>query len=300
MASLGEWVEAARVRTLPAAAAPVIAGTALALHYGQMRAGIALLCLLVALALQIGVNLANDYSDGIRGTDSAERVGPRRLVGSGAASPKQVKLAAFAWFAVAALAGVTIVALSGDWWLIGVGVASILAAWYYTGGKHPYGYAGWGEVFVFIFFGLVATVGTTYVQSHRADLPVWIVACGIGFLACAILVCNNLRDLDTDRVSGKLTLETRLGDQGSRLFFLILTIAAILTVPLAAMATTWWVFTALLCAPALVLASKDMLTKVNGFALVRTLKLTSLGELGYGVGLLAGVVIAALTGSGVG
>ncbi|MFZ2427476.1 MAG: 1,4-dihydroxy-2-naphthoate polyprenyltransferase, partial [Propioniciclava sp.] len=193
MASTSEWVEGARLRTLPAAIAPVLAGTAVAvaLHGGQWPP--ASLALVVALALQVGVNFANDYSDGVRGTDD-DRVGPMRLVGSKAATPAAVKRAAFAAFGVAAVAGLILVLLTGQWWLLVVGVACILAAWYYTGGRRPYGYAGLGEVFVFVFFGLVATVGTTYVQTLTAPPPAWAAGVFAGALASAVLVTNNLRD----------------------------------------------------------------------------------------------------------
>ena len=170
MATPSQWLAGARPRTLPAAVSPVVAGSGAAYIAGHFGALVAVLCLVVALALQVGVNYANDYSDGIRGTD-AVRVGPMRLVGSGAATPSAVKRAAFGSFGVAGVAGLAVVWLSGHWWLLIVGAAAILAAWFYTGGKHPYGYAGLGELMVFVFFGLVAVMGTTYVQSDRVTLP---------------------------------------------------------------------------------------------------------------------------------
>src|SRR5687768_13667892 len=169
----------------------------------------AVLAALVALLLQVGVNYANDYSDGVRGTDE-NRVGPMRLVGSGAAAPGAVKTAAFVAFSVAAVAGL-ILAVTTAWWLVAVGVACIVAAWFYTGGTRPYGYAGLGELMVFVFFGLVAVVGTTYVQTETFELAALCAAVGIGALACAILVANNLRDIPTDREAGKRTLAVRLG-----------------------------------------------------------------------------------------
>ena len=172
-----------------------------------------MLALVVSLALQVGVNYANDYSDGIRGTD-ATRVGPLRLVGSGLASPGAVRAAAFACFAVAAVAGLGLVLLTGFWWLLAVGAACIVAAWFYTGGRHPYGYLGLGELFVFVFFGLVAVGGTVYVQLGRVPLAGLVAGVAIGALACALLVVNNLRDLANDARAGKRTLATRIGDRG--------------------------------------------------------------------------------------
>ncbi|MGH3307383.1 MAG: 1,4-dihydroxy-2-naphthoate polyprenyltransferase, partial [Nocardioides sp.] len=214
MASPAEWLAGARPRTLPAALAPVLAGTGVAAYVDGAVWWKAALALLVSVALQVGVNYANDYSDGVRGTD-ADRVGPMRLVGSGAATPGAVKAAAFVAFGVAAAAGL-VLAVTTAWWLVSVGLACILAAWFYTGGTRPYGYAGLGEVMVFVFFGLVAVVGTTYVQTETFELAAVCAAVGIGALACAILVANNLRDIPTDREAGKLTLAVRLGDGATR------------------------------------------------------------------------------------
>ena len=197
-----QWLAGARPRTLPAACSPVIAGTGLAVFERGFWWVAAVLALVVSLALQVGVNYANDYSDGIRGTDT-ERVGPLRLVGSGLASPPLVKRAAFVSFGIAGLAGLALVILTQQWWLLVVGVACVLAAWYYTGGKRPYGYAGLGEVFVFIFFGLVAVCGTTYVQVGRISLATLLTGVWVGALACAILVTNNLRDIRGDAQVGK-------------------------------------------------------------------------------------------------
>jgi 1,4-dihydroxy-2-naphthoate octaprenyltransferase len=212
------WVAGARPRTLPAAVAPVLAGTGAALDLGAVQPLRAVLALVVSLSLQVAVNYANDYSDGIRGTD-AERVGPVRLVGQGLAAPAAVRRAAFAAFAVAAVAGLALVALSGTWWLLAVGAAAIVAAWYYTGGSRPYGYQGLGEVFVFVFFGLVAVLGTTYTQAGRVSTAAVLAAVAVGFLACAILVANNLRDVPTDAVSGKRTLAVRIGEPRTRLLY---------------------------------------------------------------------------------
>ena len=206
-----QWLAGARPRTLPAACSPVIAATGLAVFEQGASWVAAILALVVSLALQVGVNYANDYSDGIRGAD-AERVGPLRLVGSGLASPPLVKRAAFASFGIAGVAGLALVIMTQQWWLLAVGVACVLAAWYYTGGKRPYGYAGLGEVFVFVFFGLVAVCGTAYVQVGKVSLATLLTGVWVGALACAILVTNNLRDIRGDAQVGKRTLATRLGD----------------------------------------------------------------------------------------
>ena len=212
------WAEVVRLRTLPAAVAPVILGAGAAAAMGNLSVVRVLLAAGVALALQVGCNLANDYSDGVRGTDD-ERSGPPRLTASGEVAPGTVKLAAFVFFGLGALLGLALVVLSGHWWLLIIGAAAIAAAWFYTGGPRPYGYAGLGEVFVFVFFGLVATVGTTYVQAGTVPGWLWPSACGIGLLACSLLMVNNLRDIDTDPHHGKMTLAVRLGEQGARRAF---------------------------------------------------------------------------------
>jgi 1,4-dihydroxy-2-naphthoate octaprenyltransferase len=226
MATAAQWLEGARPRTLPAAIAPVAAGTGAAALAGGFVAWKAALALLVALALQVGVNYANDYSDGIRGTD-ANRVGPLRLVGSGAAQPAVVRNAALSSFAVAGVAGL-VLALTTAWWLLLVGALCVVAAWFYTGGARPYGYRGLGEVSVFVFFGLVAVVGTTFVQAEAITGVSVLAGVGCGALACALLVANNLRDLETDRVAGKHTLAVRLGDRRTRWFYVVLLVAAFL------------------------------------------------------------------------
>lgn len=218
MPTVGEWVEGARPRTLPAAVAPVAIGTGAAGAVGQASFAAALLALLVALSLQVGVNYANDYSDGVRGTD-AERVGPVRLVGQGLAQPGDVKLAAFCCFGFAALAGLALCALANTFWILLVGALSILAAWFYTGGKKPYGYMGLGELFVFVFFGLVAVLGTQFTQALRLTPGGWAGAVGCGALSCAILMINNIRDIPGDRAVGKQTLAVRLGETRARLAF---------------------------------------------------------------------------------
>jgi 1,4-dihydroxy-2-naphthoate octaprenyltransferase len=224
MPTAAQWLEGARPRTLPAAIAPVAAGTGAAALASGFVAWKAAFALLVALALQVGVNYANDYSDGVRGTD-ADRVGPLRLVGSGAARPTVVRNAALASFAVAGVAGLAL-ALTTAWWLLLVGASCVVAAWFYTGGARPYGYRGLGELSVFVFFGLVATVGTTFVQAEAVTAVSVLAGVGCGALACALLVANNLRDLETDRVAGKRTLAVRLGDRRTRWFYTVLLVAA--------------------------------------------------------------------------
>jgi 1,4-dihydroxy-2-naphthoate octaprenyltransferase len=290
MATLAEWVEGARPRTLPAAVAPVLAGSAVAAFEGGFVPVLAGLALLVTLALQVGVNYANDYSDGIRGTD-ADRVGPMRLVGSGAARPRQVLAAAISAFAVGAVAGLLIVVLTGLWWLLIVGAVSIAAAWYYTGGRYPYGYLGLGELFVFIFFGLVAVSGTVYIQVGAVSITAWWTAVAIGALACAILVANNLRDLEGDRESGKRTLATRLGDRCTRWFFFGLVVVAVVSVVVISALTTWWALLGLVMMLALVGPIRDVATGASGPQLIPVLKLTGIAELLCAVGVFAGLWI---------
>jgi 1,4-dihydroxy-2-naphthoate octaprenyltransferase len=217
-----DWIGAARLRTLPLAVSPVVVGTGAAIIVGDdFHWVLALCCLAVAVALQIGVNFANDYSDGIRGTDDF-RVGPTRLTASGRVSPRAVLIAALIFFAIAALVGLAVVIRTQHWWFLIVGAVSIVAAWFYTGGKRPYGYAGFGEIFVFLFFGPVATIGTTYVQLGAAPWESWLASIGVGFLACGVLVTNNLRDIEQDRVAGKKTLSVRIGRRGSQVLYTIL------------------------------------------------------------------------------
>lgn len=292
MATAADWVEGARPRTLPAALAPVLAGSGIAWFEGGFDPVLAGLALVVALALQIGVNFANDYSDGVRGTDEA-RVGPKRLVGSGAASPSQVRAAAFAGFGVAAVAGLAVVVLTGHWWLLALGAACIVAAWYYTGGRRPYGYLGLGELFVFVFFGLVAVAGTVYIQVGAVGAAAWWTAVAIGALACAILVANNLRDLEGDRAAGKRTLATRLGDRGTRRFFVGLLAVATVGVVGVAATSTWWALLGLLMVLLLVGPVVEVLRGGSGRRLIPVLKQTGLAELACAAGLFLGLVIAA-------
>ena len=221
-ATFKDWWAAARPHTWPNAFAPVIAGTGLAAHIGGMHLGKALLALGVAWALIIGVNFANDYSDGVRGTDD-ERTGPSRITASGLARPQDVKLAAFASFFVAAVLGM-ILAVMSAWWLILVGAACIAAAWFYTGGTKPYGYYGFGELAVFIFFGLVAVLGTQYTQSGWLTAEGWLVAIGVGAISASVNLANNIRDIDTDAAAGKHTLAVRIGEVRARRLFTVLTL----------------------------------------------------------------------------
>ena len=294
MASPAQWIAGARPRTLPAAVAPVLAGTAVALWEDGAVWWKALLALAVSLLLQVGVNYANDYSDGVRGTDS-DRVGPMRLVGSGAASARSVKLAALGSLAGAALVGLVLAATT-SWWLVAVGALCILAAWYYTGGSRPYGYLGLGEVMVFVFFGLVAVVGTAYVQTRAFHLAALWAGCGIGVLACAILVANNLRDIPTDRVAGKRTLAVVLGEDRTRHLYGLLVDAAVVALVGIALTTTWWVLLALVAAPPAVRAVSRVLgERATGSALIPVLQQTGQAELLYAAGILAGVVVGVLT-----
>jgi 1,4-dihydroxy-2-naphthoate octaprenyltransferase len=291
--TIGQWIAGARPRTLPAAVAPVLAGTAVAIWEREAVWWKALLALAVSLLLQIGVNYANDYSDGIRGTD-ADRVGPMRLVGSGVASPAAVKRAALASLGLAAVVGLVLAATT-SWWLVIVGALSILAAWFYTGGSKPYGYLGLGEVMVFVFFGLVAVIGTTYVQTESVPLAsVW-AAIGVGAFACSILVANNLRDIPTDTTSGKRTLAVVLGDQRTRYLYGGLLDLAIVGLIGVCLTTTWWALLALVAAPPALKANKTVLEeKATGPALVPVLQQTGAAELLYAAGMFAGLGAAVL------
>ncbi|HOB49853.1 MAG TPA: 1,4-dihydroxy-2-naphthoate polyprenyltransferase, partial [Mycobacterium sp.] len=237
MATVGQWIEGARPRTLPNAIAPVIAGTGAAAWLHSAVWWKALLALGVSVSLIVGVNYANDYSDGIRGTDD-ERAGPLRLVGSRLAAPSAVLTAAALSLGVAAVTGVILALLSAPW-LIAVGAACIAGAWLYTGGSRPYGYAGLGEIAVFVFFGLVAVLGTQFTQAARIDGVGVLLAVATGALSSAVLVANNLRDIPTDRTAGKITLAVRLGDDRTRVLYQVLLVAAGLLTLLLMLATPW-------------------------------------------------------------
>jgi 1,4-dihydroxy-2-naphthoate octaprenyltransferase len=231
------WWLAARPATLAASVSPVLAATALAAHDRMIRPLPGFGALLVAIAIQLGVNFANDYSDFARGADSPARIGPLRAAASGVVPPHHVKLAAAAAFAVAAAVGVA-VSLATDWRLIPIGAAAVLAGWLYTGGPRPYGYFGLGELFVFVFFGLFATCGTLYVHELRVTPAAWAAGCATGFLACAILALNNLRDIDSDRSAGKRTIAVRIGRRATRAFIAVC-FAGALVAPFLASAAGW-------------------------------------------------------------
>jgi 1,4-dihydroxy-2-naphthoate octaprenyltransferase len=282
VASASQWLEAIRLRTLPASIAPVLIGVGAAWQDGRPPLwNRAALCLVVALALQIGCNLANDYSDGLRGTDKA-RSGPQRLVGSGAAKPAVVKTAAWVAFAVAAAAGAALVWLTGQWWLLAVGAAAIAAAWLYTAGKHPYGYLGLGEVGVFIFFGPVAVLGTLYAQYLTVSWRAVVASIGVGLLACAILMANNLRDIVPDKAAGKTTLAVKLGDRRSRLVYSWEVWLALLFGAVCAIGRPRVLVVLLMAIPAARLTSA-VADGVRGPDLVRVLSRTSQIELGYAI-----------------
>jgi 1,4-dihydroxy-2-naphthoate octaprenyltransferase len=282
---MNKWVMGARPRTLPAAIAPVVVATALAGSHASVTP--ALLALLVSLALQVGVNYANDYSDGIRGTDD-DRVGPTRLTASGLASPQSVKRAAFTSFGVAAVAGL-ILASTTSWWLIAVGLASIAAAWGYTGGKNPYGYLGLGELFVFIFFGVVATVGSFYVQTLEITRLSLIASIPMGTFACALLAINNIRDRALDIQSGKKTLAVRLGDSNSRLLFALLIGAGYVAV--FAMGNIWNLIT-LLTLPLAVSAVRGVMNGIEGRELIPYLAITGKLQLLFAISFSLSLVLS--------
>jgi 1,4-dihydroxy-2-naphthoate octaprenyltransferase len=330
VANLGQWIAGARPRTLPAAIAPVLVGTAIAWYYlapelrldtgglGWFAYGPlddeptafalvpaadaaftwseftlrALLALVVALALQVGVNYANDYSDGIRGTDDV-RVGPVRLVGQRLASPRSVKLAAFACFGVAAIAGLALVLITQAWWLLLVGAAAILAAWFYTGGPSPYGYAGLGELFVFVFFGLVAVAGTTYVQILRISWLALVAGIAVGALSVAILLVNNLRDIPTDELAGKRTLAVRLGEHGTRAAYSVAVATPFIAAGGMAIGGVPKALLALVALPLALRPTRLVRRGAEGRDLIPALAGTGLLLLGYAVALSVGIAISA-------
>ncbi|CAJ1585551.1 1,4-dihydroxy-2-naphthoate polyprenyltransferase [[Mycobacterium] wendilense] len=289
MATVAQWIQGARPRTWPNAVAPVIAGTGAAAWLGAAVWWKALLALAVAVALIIGVNYANDYSDGVRGTDD-DRVGPLRLVGAQLARPRAVLSAAVLSLSIAALAGLVLVAVS-DPWLAAVGAVCIAGAWFYTGGSKPYGYSGFGEIAVFVFFGLVAVLGTQYTQALRVDWVGLLAALVMGFLSSAVLVANNLRDIPTDTTAGKMTLAVRLGDARTRRFYVaLLALAGLATLGLAA--ATPWALLGLVAAPLAVRAALPVASGGTGPALIPVLRDTGLTMLVWSVVVAGALALA--------
>jgi 1,4-dihydroxy-2-naphthoate polyprenyltransferase len=285
VATVAQWVQGARPRTLPTAISPVLVGTGAAIGDGVVAPVAAVLALVVSVGMVIGVNFANDYSDGIRGTDD-ERVGPVRLVGAKLAAPGTVRTAAFVSLGIAGLAGLALLSLSGQWWLLAVGAVCIAGAWFYTGGRRPYGYAGLGEIAVFIFFGPVAVLGTVLTQSGAPGAPAVVAAIAVGMLTCAVLVANNLRDIPTDRATGKVTLAVRLGEVDTRRLYAALVLAPFL-LSVGAGLRSWPMLIALLALPLAVLPARAVLRGADGRALVGVLGQT-------GVLLLAWSVLSAV------
>ncbi|MCX6502709.1 MAG: 1,4-dihydroxy-2-naphthoate polyprenyltransferase [Microbacterium sp.] len=280
-AGIGDWIGAARLRTLPLGITPVLIGTGAArLVDGQFHWLLALGCLAVAVLLQIGVNYSNDYSDGVRGTDDF-RVGPARLTGAGRAKPKTVLVVALVFFALAALVGIALVIRTQQWWMLIVGAVCVVAAWFYTGGKRPYGYFGLGELFVFVFFGLVATAGTTFIQVGTVPQEAWAGAVAAGLLACAVLLANNLRDIVPDKTAGKRTLSVLIGKRWTQVLFTVFVLAPFVIAAWLALfyPIAWLALLALLGAlPAILI----VWTYRQPRELVVALSITSLTSVAYG------------------
>lgn len=288
--TIAQWVQGARPRTLPNAVAPVLVGTGAAVGAGVVRPGYALLALLVAVAMVIGVNYANDYSDGTRGTDD-NRVGPLRLVGSGVAAPGSVRAAAFGWLGLGMAAGLLLVAMSGKWWLLVVGAVCVLGAWFYTGGNHPYGYLGLGEAAVFLFFGPVAVLGTAYVQSGPPNALAVTAAVGVGMLSCSVLVVNNLRDIDSDARVGKRTLAVLLGESNTRRLYAALVILP-LALNLAAAIRSPWMLLGLLAAPLAASPVRQVLSGLTGRELIALIGTSGKVMLIWSVGTAVGLALS--------
>ena len=275
-ATPAQWLEGARPHTWANAIAPVLAGTAAATLEGAANPLRAVLAGVVALAMIVGVNYANDYSDGIKGTDD-DRSGPLRLTGSGLVEPRKVKYAAFAAFGVGAVAGIVLSVLSA-WWLVLVGAACIAGAWFYTGGKNPYGYRGLGEVAVFVFFGLVAVLGTEFTQTGAVSWRGGLLAIAVGSLSSAVNLANNLRDIPTDSVTGKITLAVRLGDANTRRLWVgLVALAVVVTIGISV--GHWWGLLALLAVPLFVIAASPVTRGAEGKALIPVLGMLGRGML---------------------
>jgi 1,4-dihydroxy-2-naphthoate polyprenyltransferase len=292
VATVPQWVQGARPRTLPNAISPVLVGTGAAIGDGGFAPLNALLALVVALSMIIGVNFANDYSDGTRGTDDV-RVGPMRLVGSRAATPAQVRAAAFGWFGLGLLAGLALVLLTGHWWLLALGAVCVLGAWFYTGGKHPYGYLGLGEVAVFVFFGPVAVLGTSYVQSGAPSGLAVLSSVGVGMLSCSVLVANNLRDINSDSEVNKRTLAVLLGDARTRRLY-----AGLLSTPfllsIVASVTAPTMLIALLAAPLAWSPMRRVLGGALGRDLIAVLGATGMVMLTWSLGTAVGLSLTSV------
>ena len=290
VATVAQWVQGARPRTLPNAIAPVLAGTGAAVGAGGFRPLGAVLALVVAICMVVGVNFANDYSDGTRGTDD-DRVGPMRLVGSRAATPAAVRTAAFGVLGLGLVAGLVLVILTRHWWLLVVGAACVLGAWFYTGGKRPYGYSGLGEVAVFVFFGPVAVLGTSYVQSGPPDGLAVLAAIGVGLLSCSVLVANNLRDIDSDTEVDKRTLAVLLGDQRTRrLYASLVGVPFLISIGAAVLAPTMLI--ALLAAPLAYSPVRRVLGGIRGRDLIAVLGASGLVMLAWSLGTGIGLALA--------
>ena len=285
------WWSAVRPATLAASVSPVLAGTAVAIHEGSIRPAAGFAALVVALAMQIGVNFANDYSDFTRGADTPARIGPVRAAASGLIPPHRVMWAAIAAFGIAGAVGF-VLSLTTDWRLLIVGAACLLAGGLYTGGPRPYGYLGLGELFVFIFFGLVATCGTVYVESLRVTPLAVLAGCGMGFLATAILVLNNLRDIETDAAAGKRTLATRIG-RDRTLILLVVLVCAAFTVPILMFMLKFAAVTVMLVhfgIPIAAVPVRAAFASREGPALVAALKRMAAAEVAYALLLTAGLL----------
>jgi 1,4-dihydroxy-2-naphthoate polyprenyltransferase len=287
------WLMAARPRTLPAAVAPVLVGTALAMIDHDLRVGGFVAALLGAIFIQVGTNLSNDYSDARRGADAEDRLGPVRVTAGGLVPPRQVLVATYASFALAVLCGVYLVVLAGPI-LLAIGAASILAGVLYTGGPRPYGYEGLGEVFVFLFFGIVAVSGSYYVQTEDVEWEAFVLAVPVGLLACAILAVNNIRDLDSDRRAGKRTLAVRLGRPRARTVYGLLVYGAFLIVPIPAIlgAVSAWTLLPLALLPLAVALVRTVRRHTDGATLNGALARTGMAQLGFCVLLSVGLLLS--------